>query len=98
MLLANLSAAVILAFQDTLCQMFHYASYVMNADGSHPVQYQVSGMRLAWSPDGQRLALAGDPVPSGVVIIVATGASYQIDCTGSMSWSPNGQTIACTLY
>ena len=70
---------------------------LMNADGSNVRTLTVGrGSDPAWSPDGAKLAFAGD---SGIFLMNADGTGAVQLTTGGMepSWSPDGSRIAFVM-
>ncbi|MEN6343130.1 MAG: PKD domain-containing protein [Methanospirillum sp.] len=72
--------------------------WVMNADGSSPTRLTTDGVgsRLAWSPDGARIAYEGS---GGIWTMNADGTSPAFLIAGSQpAWSPDGSRIAFSLW
>ncbi|MFQ5818269.1 MAG: prolyl oligopeptidase family serine peptidase [Terriglobia bacterium] len=80
------------------------AIWIMNADGSKH-RFLVEGSSPRWSPDGTRIAYLAQGEPKGRQIFVrwmdAEGAITQITrvqkTPGSLTWSPDGNSIAFTM-
>lgn len=80
------------------------AIWIMNADGSKN-RFLVEGSAPRWSPDGTRIAYLAEGQPKGTQIFVrwmdAEGAMTQVTrvekTPASLSWSPDGQSIAFTM-
>ncbi len=80
------------------------AIWIMNADGSKN-RFLVKGGNADWSPSGDRIVYAASGEPKGSQIFVrwmdAEGAVTQIsrleESPGSLSWSPDGKSIAFNM-
>src|SRR5881394_1655295 len=78
--------------------------WIMNADGSRN-RFLVKGSNARWSPDGSRIAYVADGEPKGTQVFVrwmdAEGATSQVthvsETPGSVSWSPDGKSLAFTM-
>src|SRR5213076_2228877 len=78
--------------------------WIMNADGSRN-RFLVKGSNARWSPDGTRIAYFADGEPKGTQLFVrwmdAEGATSQVtrvsETPGSVSWSPDGRSLAFTM-
>ena len=78
--------------------------WIMNADGSRKRKL-VDGSGAVWSPDGTRIAYTASGEPKGSQIWVrwmdAEGAASQIthvdESPGSITWSPDGNSIAFNM-
>ena len=78
--------------------------WIMNADGSKN-RFLVKGSNARWSPDGSRIAYFADGDPKGTQIFVrwmdSEGATSQVtrvsENPSSLSWSPDGQSLAFTM-
>jgi hypothetical protein len=76
--------------------------YVMNADGSNPVQITSTGgsFRPAWSPDGTRIAFSSPRDGKGEIYAVNVDGTGLVNLTndelddGDAAWSPDGTKIA----
>ncbi len=76
--------------------------WVMNRDGSHahPVAFSIGALDglPEWSPDGGRLAYAGQPSPSAaaqfVVLDLRSRRKTRLPGATSASWSPDGRRLA----
>jgi len=93
------SKIVYQAFQNNLC-----TSWVMNRDGTNPIQLQVSGSTgncgaPAWSPNGQKLAFSSDAISFWEIWVINADGTNPIrlsntpGASGSPSWSPDGQKL-----
>jgi dipeptidyl aminopeptidase/acylaminoacyl peptidase len=80
------------------------ALWIMSADGTKN-RFLAEGSGARWSPDGTRIAYMAAGEPTGRQIFVrwmdAEGATTQItrvdETPGSISWSPDGNSIAFTM-
>ena len=78
--------------------------WIMNADGSKN-RFLVKGSNARWSPDGSRIAYFADGDPKGTQVFVrwmdSEGATSQVtrvsENPSSLSWSPDGQSLAFTM-
>jgi Tol biopolymer transport system component len=77
--------------------------WVMNADGSHPVNLSNSGVLdtdPAWSPDGQKIVFTRGSFPDSQLMVMnadGTGQSVLVSSMGQNAepaWSPDGLRIA----
>ena len=80
-----------------------YDIYVMNADGSGVTDLtnNLGGWQPAWSPDGTKIAFGSARPFVGIYVMNADGSGVtplDLYMGGPVSWSPDGQKIACTVY
>ncbi len=75
--------------------------YTVSPSGGHPVRVGPAGLGargdLVWSPDGTRLAYAGDGIH---ILSIRTGTVLRVDARGGAAkpaWSPDGRRLAYTV-
>jgi TolB protein len=74
--------------------------FVMNADGSKPVQLIDHGCRPTWSPDGSRIAFTSACMGDSDIYVMDAGGAHPTSLTSdqmgradSPVWSPDGKKI-----
>jgi TolB protein len=76
--------------------------YLINADGSKPIQLTVGGhggVEPSWSPDGNKLVFQNNglwiaDITSGVVSSLPTPTTMENRWRVKPAWSPDGEWIA----
>ena len=79
------------------CQRGTHSLVTMTvAKGEDTVVAKVTGDRLAWSPDGRRMAFAGD---AGIFVMDADGSHLTKLSDGrEPTWSPDGEWLSFSRY
>jgi dipeptidyl aminopeptidase/acylaminoacyl peptidase len=79
--------------------------WIVNADGSQN-RFFVKGSGARWSPDGKRLLYLAEGEPKGSQIFVrwvdvdgpATPVTHAVETPRSPRWSPDGRSIAFSMF
>jgi dipeptidyl aminopeptidase/acylaminoacyl peptidase len=90
---------------NTLEDKWDTETWIVNGDGSQH-RFLVKGTSARWSPDGKRLLYLADGEPKGSQIFVrwvnvdgpATQITHVLETPRNIAWSPDGKSIAFSMF